>query len=123
MSNLIFTRICRNHVRDDIVSALTSRKADEQRCEVVCSDTTASVRNRCVRLPILVVRVQGSAGDTVPADSARANLREHVDLLHLCHNISSDDTAKSIRDDRDGQGGTSVPYWPRSGSPRHGNWP
>lgn len=105
------------------VSALSSREADEQGRKVVRGDTVGPVRDRRVRLPILVVRVHGSAADTVPADTARADLREHADLLHVRHNIPSDDTVEPLRDDRDGEGGTGVPYRPRSGSPRHGNWP
>jgi hypothetical protein len=93
-----FRSIFFHNMHDDVVSAVSSRKIHEQRCEVVRRDTVGSVRNRCVRLPILVVRVHGSAGDTVSTDTTGASLREYADLFHLHHNIPSDDTVESIRD-------------------------
>lgn len=90
---------------------------------MVRGNIAGSVRDRRVRLPILVVRVHGIDGGAVSPGVARAGLREHTDLPDLRHNISSDDTAEPIRDDRDGQGGTGVPHRPRPGPPRHGNRP
>lgn len=90
---------------------------------MVRGDIGGSVPDRRVRLPIMVGHVRRHRGDTVSDGAARAALREHADLLDLRHNIPSDDTAQSVRDDRDGQGGAGVPHWPRPGPPRHGNWP
>lgn len=90
---------------------------------MVRGDIAGAVRDRCVRLPILVVHVHGPDGGAVSAGATGADLREHTDLPDLRYNISSDDTAESVRDDRDGQGGTSVPHRPRPGPRRHGNRP
>lgn len=62
------------NMHDDVLSALSPRKIYEQRRKVVCGDTAVFMRDRCVRLPILVVCVYWSAGDTVSADSAGASL-------------------------------------------------
>lgn len=87
------------------------------RCNIV-----GAMRDRCDRLPFLVVHVHGFDDDTVSAGGAGASLREYTDFPDLRYNISSDDTAESVRDDRDGQGGTGISYRPRPGPPRHGNW-
>jgi len=86
------------NTHDDVVSAISARKIHEQRCKVVHRNTVGSVHNRCIRQPILVIHVYGSAGDTVFARTTGANLREHADVFHLYHNIPSDDTVESIRD-------------------------
>jgi len=65
---------------------------------MVRGDTYGVVRDRRFRLPIMVVRVHGSVGGAISAGDARADLREHTDLPNFRHNISSDDTAKSVRD-------------------------
>lgn len=90
---------------------------------MVRGDIDGIVRDRRVWLPILAVRVHGSAGGAVSAGGAGADLREPTDLPDIRHNISSDDTAEPVRDDRDGQGGTGVPHRPRPGPLRHGNRP
>jgi len=41
---------------------------------MVRRDIVGSVRNRCVRLPILVVRVRRSAGDTISAGTTGTSL-------------------------------------------------
>lgn len=106
-----------------MISAFPFGEANEQGREMVRGDIVGAVRDWCIRMPILVVRIHGFDGGTVPAGAAGADLRKHTDLSDLRHNISSNDTAESVRDDRDGQGGTGVPYRPRPGPPRHGNRP
>lgn len=66
---------------------------------MVRGDTHGIVRDRCFRLPIMVVRVHESVVGAISASDARAVLREHTDLPNFRHNIPSDDTAESIRDD------------------------
>jgi len=105
----------------DTISAFSSGEADEQGREMVRGDIVGAMRDRCVRLPFLVVHVHGLDDGAVSAGGAGASLREYTDLPDLRYNISSDDTAESVRDDRDGQGGTGVSYRPRPGPPRHGN--
>lgn len=106
-----------------MVLALPSRETHEQGRKVVCSDTGGSMCDRCVRMPLVAVRIRGPIGGAVSAGDTGANLREYIDLPDLRHNIPSDDTAEPIRDDRDGQGGSGVPHRPRPGPPRHGNRP
>lgn len=105
----------------DAISAFPSGEADEQGREMVRGDIVGAVCDRCVRLPFLVVRVYGFDDGAVSAGDAGAGVREYTDLPDLRYNISSDDTAESVRDNRDGQGGTGVSYRPRSGPLRHGN--
>lgn len=85
-----------------MISAFPFREANEQGREMVRSDIVGAVRDRCIRMPILVVRVHGFDDGTVPTGAAGADLRERTDLPDLRHNISSDDTAEFIRYDRDG---------------------
>lgn len=68
---------------------------------MVCGDINGTVRNWRIRLPILAVRVHRSAGGTVFAGAAGADLRELTDLPDVHYNIPSDDTAEPVRDDRD----------------------
>lgn len=69
---------------------------------MVCRDTDGTVCDRRVRLPILAIRVYGSADGAVSAGVEGADLREFTDFPDIRHNIPSDDTAESVRDDRDG---------------------
>lgn len=85
-----------------MISAFSSGEVHEQGREMVRGDTDGTVRDRRIRLPILAVRVHGSAGGTVSAGGAGADLRELTDFPDVYHNISSDDTAQPVRDDRDG---------------------
>lgn len=89
---------CNAHV----ILALSSGEIHEQGCEMVRGDTDGSVRDWRVRLPILVVRVHGSADGAVSAGAEGADVREFTDLPDVHHNIPSDDTTEPVRDDRDG---------------------
>lgn len=83
-------------------SAFSSGKIHEQGREMVRGDTIGTMRDRCVWLPILAIYVHEFVNGTVSAGAARTVLRELTDLPDICHNISSDDTAEPVRDDRDG---------------------
>ena len=85
-----------------VISALSFGEIHEQGREMVRGDIDGTVCDRRFRLPILAVRVHGSVDGAVFTGPAGADLRELTDVPDIRHNISSDDTAEPVRDDRDG---------------------
>jgi len=69
---------------------------------MVRGDTDGTMCDRRVWLSILAIHLHGSAGGAVSTGAEGADLREFTDLPYIHHNIPSDDTAESVRDDRDG---------------------
>ena len=69
---------------------------------MVRGDIDSIVCDRRFWLPILAVRVHGSVDGAIFTGAAGANLWELTDVPDIRHNISSNDTAESVRDDRDG---------------------
>lgn len=69
---------------------------------MVRGDIDGALCDRRVRLPILAIHLHGSAGGAVSAGAEGADLREFTDLPDFYYNIPSNDTAESVRDDRDG---------------------
>lgn len=85
-----------------VISAFSSGEIHEQGRKMVRGDTDGIMCDRRFRLPILAVRVYGFVDGAVFAGAAGAYLRELTDVPDIRYNISSDDTAEPVRDDRDG---------------------